>query len=94
MKSSTNSQRTSFCLLILFSGSGHYRCLAENQHGIASSNTVFVRESSLDNFKEEPSSTRSVQEGNPLQLPCEAPKGLPEPVIYWMIQVPNLQNVN
>merc|ERR1719153_1163202 len=76
--------------------SGHYRCLAENQHGIASSNTVFVRESSLDNFKEEVPGTLTVREGNILQLHCEAPKGWPEPVIYWMIQYTNgaLKHIN
>jgi hypothetical protein len=48
---------------------------------------VFVRQSVLNNFKEEPPITKSVEEGKPFQLPCESPDGWPKPNVYWMIQV-------
>jgi neuronal cell adhesion protein len=48
---------------------------------------VFVRQSVLNNFKEEPPITKSVEEGRPFQLPCESPDGWPKPNVYWMIQV-------
>ena len=38
-------------------------CFAENPHGIATSNSVFVRQSILNNFKEEPPITKTVEEG-------------------------------
>ena len=62
-------------------------CFAENAHGIATSNSVFVRQSILNNFKEEPPITKTVEEGKPFTLPCEAPDGWPKPSVYWMIQV-------
>ena len=68
---------------------GQYVCYAENPHGIATSNSVFVRQSILNNFKEEPPITKTVEEGKPFTLPCEAPDGWPKPSVYWMIQVNN-----
>ena len=62
-------------------------CFAENAHGVATSNSVFVRQSILNNFKEEPPITKTVEEGKPFTLPCEAPDGWPKPSVYWMIQV-------
>ena len=77
--------------VILFLGA--YTCYAKNDHGIAASNTVFVRQSTLNNFKEEPPITMSVEEGGPFKLPCQAPAGWPKPSVYWMIQVIFLQLV-
>ena len=91
LKDSLNISLLFFGLQV--SGSGHYRCLAENEHGIASSNTVFLRESSLDNFDALPPMTKTVIEGYPLKLPCKAPHGWPEPSVHWMIHVIITQNV-
>lgn len=33
---------------------GQYQCFAENEHGIATSNSVFVRKAELNSFKDEP----------------------------------------
>ena len=43
----------------------------------------------LNNFKENPPITKTVEEGKPFTLPCEAPDGWPKPSVYWMIQVRN-----
>ena len=32
---------------------GQYQCFAENEHGIATSNSVFVRKAELNSFKDE-----------------------------------------
>ena len=66
---------------------GQYMCFAKNEYGTAASNSVFVRQSILNNFKEEPPVTKTVEEGKPFQLPCKAPDGWPKPNVYWMIQV-------
>merc|ERR1711963_645150 len=62
----------------------------------ATSNSVFVRQSTLHNFKEEPPITKTVEEGKPFTLPCEAPDGWPKPSVYWMIQSTNgaLKTIN
>jgi hypothetical protein len=62
-------------------------CYAKNEWGTATSNSVFVRAAILNNFKEAPPLTKTVEEGKPFRLPCEAPDGWPKPNIYWMIQV-------
>ena len=62
-------------------------CFAKNEWGTATSNSVFVRAAILNNFKEQPPITKTVEEGKPFKLPCEAPDGWPKPNIYWMIQV-------
>ena len=72
---------------------GQYMCYAENAHGTATSNSVFVRQSILNNFKEEPPITKTVEEGKPFSLPCEAPDGWPKPSVYWMIQVNITRNI-
>jgi hypothetical protein len=33
---------------------GQYQCFAENEHGVATSNSVFVRKAELNAFKDEP----------------------------------------
>jgi hypothetical protein len=65
---------------------GQYQCFAENEHGIATSNSVFVRKSELNNFKDEEIHTRDAQEGEPFKLQCQPPDGWPKPSVYWMLQ--------
>ena len=66
---------------------GQYQCFAYNELGVATSNTVFVRKSELNSFKDDQTiTTVSTQEGQPFKLPCEAPHGWPKPIIYWMLQ--------
>jgi neuronal cell adhesion molecule len=65
---------------------GQYQCFAENEHGIATSNSVFVRKSELNNFKDENVLTLEAQEGSPYQLKCQPPDGWPKPSVYWMMQ--------
>ena len=69
-------------------------CYAKNEWGTATSNSVFVRAAILNNFKEQPPITKTVEEGKPFRLPCEAPDGWPKPNIYWMIQVRFANNPN
>ena len=66
---------------------GFYQCFAENSHGIASSNSVYVRKSFLNDFKKIPPIFKTVEEGKPFTLTCDAPDGLPKPSIYWMYLV-------
>ena len=68
-------------------------CYAKNEWGTATSNSVFVRAAILNNFKEQPPITKTVEEGKPFKLPCEAPDGWPKPNIYWMIQVREYRQV-
>lgn len=65
---------------------GQYQCFAENEHGIATSNSVFVRKSELNNFKDEEVHTKTAQEGEPFKLQCQPPDGWPKPSVYWMLQ--------
>jgi len=75
---------------------GQYKCFATNEWGTATSNSVFVRQSVLNNFKEQPPITETVEEGKPFNLPCVAPDGWPKPSVYWMIQSTNgaLKTIN
>lgn len=80
-----------FCGLIL----GQYQCFAENEWGIATSNSVFVRKSELNNFKAEPPKTLHVEEGKPYGIDCESPDGWPNPSVYWMKKGQNwLKTIN
>lgn len=65
---------------------GQYQCFAENEHGIATSNSVFVRKAELNSFKDEEIKTEAVNEGEPFKLQCSPPDGWPKPNVYWMIQ--------
>ncbi|XP_023211020.1 neuroglian-like [Centruroides sculpturatus] len=65
---------------------GIYQCLAENEHGIAVSNTVFLRKSELNSFADEESRDVYVMEGDPLTLDCDTPLGYPTPTLFWIIQ--------
>lgn len=65
---------------------GQYQCFATNEHGTATSNSVFVRKSELNSFKDEVPRTKTVQEGAPFKLQCQPPDGWPKPTVCWMIQ--------
>lgn len=66
---------------------GTYVCFAENKDGIARSNMINVRKAFLESFTNE-SMIREMEavEGDPFQLECISPKGIPKPNIFWMIQ--------
>jgi len=65
---------------------GQYQCFAENDWGIATSNSVFVRKAELNSFKDENPITLSASEGSPFKLTCQPPDGWPKPNVYWLIQ--------
>ncbi|KAI5710224.1 hypothetical protein M8J75_006855 [Diaphorina citri] len=65
---------------------GQYQCFAENEWGIATSNSVLVRKAELNSFKDEPPQSVSANEGEPYKLTCEPPDGWPKPNVYWLIQ--------
>lgn len=65
---------------------GQYQCFAENEHGIATTNSVFYRKAELNSFKDEPVRTIDANEGDPLKLQCQPPDGYPKPNVYWLIQ--------
>ncbi|XP_011881150.1 PREDICTED: neuroglian isoform X2 [Vollenhovia emeryi] len=65
---------------------GQYQCFAENEWGIATSNSVFVRKAELNSFKDEPPHRVRENEGSPLKLVCQPPDGWPRPNVYWLIQ--------
>ena len=66
---------------------GQYQCFATNELGRATSNSVFVRKSELNNFSHEDTVTQTISEGDPVGLPCQPPDGYPAPEVYWMIQM-------
>ncbi|XP_040174803.1 neuroglian isoform X1 [Anopheles arabiensis] len=65
---------------------GQYQCFAENEHGTATSNSVFVRKAELNSFKDGSPQTLQADEGKPFKLVCQPPDGWPKPNVYWMIQ--------
>ncbi|XP_063870133.1 neuroglian-like isoform X1 [Scylla paramamosain] len=65
---------------------GQYQCFATNELGTATSNSVFVRKSELNSFKNQDPQTVEVTEGEPVRLACQPPDGYPKPSVYWMIQ--------
>lgn len=65
---------------------GQYQCFAENEWGIATSNSVFVRKAELNSFKDENPITVNAIEGIPFKLTCQPPDGWPKPNVYWLIQ--------
>lgn len=65
---------------------GEYLCFAENEDGIARSNSVTLKKAFLENFKNDSARTIEADEGESLKLECKAPKGYPKPSIFWMIQ--------
>lgn len=66
---------------------GQYQCFAENEHGVATSNSVFLRKAELNSFKDETPTTISAKEGDPFKLGCKPPDGWPKPNVYWVLQV-------
>lgn len=68
---------------------GQYQCFAENEWGIATSNSVFVRKAELNSFKEQSRETLVANEGEPFKLTCQPPDGWPKPNVYWLIQDSN-----
>ncbi|XP_015125416.1 neuroglian isoform X2 [Diachasma alloeum] len=65
---------------------GQYQCFAENEWGIATSNSVFVRKAELNSFKDEDPVTLTANEGEPFKMTCQPPDGWPKPNVYWLIQ--------
>ncbi|KAF5283238.1 hypothetical protein FQA39_LY17364 [Lamprigera yunnana] len=65
---------------------GQYQCFAENEWGIATSNSVFMRRAELNSFKNTPPLPVTGNEGEPFKLSCQPPDGWPKPKVYWMIQ--------
>ena len=65
---------------------GQYQCFAENEHGIATSNSFYLRKSELNDFKNKQIRHQEAQEGSPFQLKCRAPDGWPKPNVNWIIQ--------
>ncbi|XP_018330369.1 neuroglian [Agrilus planipennis] len=65
---------------------GQYQCFAENEWGVATSNSVFMRKAELNSFKIAPPLAATGQEGEPFKLSCQPPDGWPKPKVYWMIQ--------
>lgn len=65
---------------------GQYQCFAQNDWGIATSNSVFVRKAELNSFKDEEPVVKTTSEGQPFELKCQPPDGWPKPDVYWLIQ--------
>lgn len=65
---------------------GQYQCFAENEHGTATSNSVFVRKAELNSFKDDSPQVKTANEGEPFKLQCQPPDGWPKPLVVWLIQ--------
>eukprot|EP00079_Xenopus_tropicalis_P022312 XP_012814165.1 PREDICTED: neuronal cell adhesion molecule isoform X11 [Xenopus tropicalis] len=63
---------------------GEYQCTARNDRGSALSNNIVVRQSRSPLWTKEKIEPIVIQQGVPLVLPCNPPKGLPPPIIFWM----------
>ncbi|XP_053717703.1 neuronal cell adhesion molecule a isoform X1 [Synchiropus splendidus] len=63
---------------------GTYQCTAQNDHGMAVSNNIVIRQSRSPLWSKERIETLTVQTGVSLVLQCRPPAGLPPPVIFWM----------
>ncbi|XP_041440993.1 neuronal cell adhesion molecule L homeolog isoform X11 [Xenopus laevis] len=75
---------------------GEYQCTARNDRGSALSNNIVIRQSNILKIikaillEGSPLWTKEkiepivLQQGVPLVLPCNPPKGLPPPIIFWM----------
>ncbi|KAF2895014.1 hypothetical protein ILUMI_11164 [Ignelater luminosus] len=68
------------------SDAGSYQCFAENEMGTATSNKVIVHLAHLNNFKMAPPLTLNGTEGQPFQLKCDPPSGIPKPKVVWLMQ--------
>uniref|UniRef100_A0A8C6CA76 Neural cell adhesion molecule L1-like protein n=1 Tax=Monodon monoceros TaxID=40151 RepID=A0A8C6CA76_MONMO len=63
---------------------GKYRCFASNKLGIAMSEEMEFIVPNVPKFPKEKIDPLEVEEGDPIVLPCNPPKGLPPLHIYWM----------
>ncbi|XP_058534942.1 neural cell adhesion molecule L1-like protein isoform X1 [Ochotona princeps] len=63
---------------------GKYRCFASNTLGVAMSEEIEFIVPSVPKFPKEKIEPLEVEEGDPIVLPCNPPKGLPPLHIYWM----------
>lgn len=65
---------------------GQYQCFAENEYGVATSNSVFMRKAELNAFKQTDPEILQGNEGEPFKLTCQPPDGWPKPKVNWMIK--------
>ncbi|KAG4070803.1 hypothetical protein HA402_011029 [Bradysia odoriphaga] len=65
--------------------SGQYQCFAENEYGIATSNSVLVRKSELKDFTDPLPISVTVIEGEPFTLKCSPPAGTLKPEVNWVL---------
>ncbi|KAM5280516.1 neural cell adhesion molecule L1-like protein isoform 2-T2 [Ctenodactylus gundi] len=63
---------------------GKYRCFASNKLGVAMSEEIEFIVPSVPKFPKEQIEPLEVEEGDPIVLQCNPPKGLPPLHIYWM----------
>ncbi|XP_004629579.1 neural cell adhesion molecule L1-like protein isoform X1 [Octodon degus] len=63
---------------------GKYRCFASNKLGVAVSEEVEFIVPSVPKFPKEKIEPLDIEEGDPIVLQCNPPKGLPPLHIYWM----------
>ncbi|XP_019284007.1 neural cell adhesion molecule L1-like protein isoform X1 [Panthera pardus] len=63
---------------------GKYRCFASNKLGVAMSEEIEFIVPNVPKFPKEKIDPLEVEEGDPIVLPCNPPKGLPPLHIYWM----------
>ncbi|XP_073087041.1 neural cell adhesion molecule L1-like protein isoform X3 [Manis javanica] len=63
---------------------GKYRCFASNKLGVAMSEEIEFIVPNVPKFPKEKIDPLDVEEGDPIVLPCNPPKGLPPLHIYWM----------
>ncbi|XP_069875079.1 neural cell adhesion molecule L1-like protein isoform X1 [Dipodomys merriami] len=63
---------------------GKYRCFASNTLGVAMSEEIDFIVPSVPKFPKEKIDPLEVEEGDPIVLRCNPPKGLPPLHVYWM----------
>ncbi|XP_031634376.1 neuroglian-like [Contarinia nasturtii] len=63
---------------------GQYQCFCQNDYGVATSNSVFVRVFKLNPSTEVKPETVNVTEGHPARLECIAPAKWPKPFVFWV----------
>ncbi|XP_021109571.1 neuronal cell adhesion molecule isoform X10 [Heterocephalus glaber] len=63
---------------------GIYQCTARNERGAAISNNIVIRPSRSPLWTKEKLEPITLQNGQPLVLPCRPPIGLPPAIIFWM----------
>ncbi|XP_030884371.1 neural cell adhesion molecule L1-like protein [Leptonychotes weddellii] len=63
---------------------GKYRCFASNKLGVAMSEEIEFIVPNVPKFPKEKIDPLEVEEGDPIVLPCNPPRGLPPLHIYWM----------